>query len=507
MKNSNLHGCGLEPSPFPTYSFGAALSPVLPPLRPLGLSGLGFPVPFVQAPRAGIDLADVGGNVNAEHGASLAVPASLSPASSLAAWEAPTGSDSALLGISAKSSSAPLWVDPNTGEILSDTKEFNPSALRVERFALQSVARSILWGSRTAKCLRLVQAHRSDVEVWRSKEHGTAAYGGLQTCGSVWACPVCAAKISERRRVELLHAIEQHRADGGDVLLLTLTNPHKLSDSLAEAVERQAAAMSRFTQTRQALALRRSIGCLGTVRAWEVTHGANGWHPHFHILLFVRAGGLDLADLRERFYALWANSCRLAGLPVPEFMVPYVKYGKLCAFFGVDVQDGKQAAAYASKWGLESEMTKGHIKKAARGGRTPFDLLRARLVDDDKQASALFKEFAECFKGKRQLVWSKGLKALFAVPDLSDEELAAQQDERAALLGRITLDQWRAILKFDLRADVLELARYGWEPVQRLLDSLPAVPADRPATGAAPGPLDLSGPGAASRGSGYSGIS
>ena len=64
---------------------------------------------------------------------------------------------------------------------------------RVQRFALQSVARSILPESRTAKCLR-IRAHDCDVQVWKSKEHGTASYGGLQTCGSVWACPVCAAK-------------------------------------------------------------------------------------------------------------------------------------------------------------------------------------------------------------------------------------------------------------------------------------------------------------------------
>ena len=386
------------------------------------------------------------------------------------------------LGINAKSSPAPsceaFRVDPATGEVTHDKPEYSPPKVRVERFVLQSVARSILWGSRTAKCLRLVQAGRSEVEVWKSRTvEGAAVYGGLQTCGSVWACPVCAAKISERRRAELAHAIGQHRQEGGDVLLLTLTNPHKLGDSLAEAVERQARAMSRFNSTRQAAKLWESIGCVGTVRAWEVTHGANGWHPHFHLLLFVRSG-LNLSDLRQRCYALWANSCSLAGLPVPEFMVPYrFSNGAQKVFFGVDVQDGKAAAKYASKWGLESEMTKGHIKHSrAVKGRTPFDLLRAKLHDDDRQAAALFKEFAECFKGRRQLVWSKGLKARFAVADLNDEELAAQIDDSAACLGAISLEQWRVILRLDLQADILELARHGWEPVQRLLASLPPIP-------------------------------
>ena len=52
-------------------------------------------------------------------------------------------------------------------------------ARRVERFALQSVARDILPDSRTAKCLR-IRAHDSDVQVWKSKKHKTASYGGCK---------------------------------------------------------------------------------------------------------------------------------------------------------------------------------------------------------------------------------------------------------------------------------------------------------------------------------------
>ena len=118
-------------------------------------------------------------------------------------------------------------------------------ARRVERFALQSVARDILPDSRTAKCLR-IRAYDKDVEVWKSKSHGTASYGGLQTCGSVWTCPICAAKIAERRRLEIQAAMAQHRAQGGEVHLLTLTTPHTRFDVLDELLERQAKAVQAF---------------------------------------------------------------------------------------------------------------------------------------------------------------------------------------------------------------------------------------------------------------------
>lgn len=372
------------------------------------------------------------------------------------------------LGISAKYYSAPsdqrVTVDRETGEILDDGQAYDSTAARLERFALQSAARRLLRYtnvSRVARCLR-VRLPQSEVEVFRSRNHDSACYGGLQTCGSVWVCPVCAAKISERRRVELLHAIERHREDGGEVLLLTLTTPHSQWDDLAEMLQCQADALRRFNCSRAAQRLNREIGCIGQVRALEVTHGRlrsinNGWHPHYHILLFVRSG-LDLEDLRRRYYQRWLRACELAGLPLPTYD------------HGVTLQDGRYAAEYASKWGLDREMTKGHIKRGRNGGETPFDLLRAYLYDEDLVAARLFREFAEAFKGKRQLHWSRGLKRYFAIEELTDEELADYREDDAERLGAIELEDWRRILARDLRGEVLELARRGgWDAVERLL--------------------------------------
>lgn len=118
-------------------------------------------------------------------------------------------------------------------------------------------------------------------------------------------------------------------------------------------------------------------------------------------------------------------------------------------------------------------MTKGHTKKALHG-ETPFDFLRSYLADsEDKQAGALFHEFATTFKGKRQLHWSKGLKDLYNVGEQSDEEVAASQDDLARLLGIITLDQWRDVLAVDGRGVVLQLAASGgWDAVQCYLSSI-----------------------------------
>ena len=364
------------------------------------------------------------------------------------------------------------WVfgEPGTGEIIPVVQDrqgnvkpaFDLVKVHLERFAIHSAVRRILMSWRVSNCLRAFAPVRGGSfehpEVWRSAKHGGCRYHKLLVCASVWVCPNCAATISERRRAELKTAIDAHRANGGEVYLLTLTNPHTASDSLHGVLEAQAKAMTRFHSQRASVAFWNDIGSIGTVRAWEVTHGQNGWHPHFHILIFARFG-LNLPDLEDRLHDLWANACRLAGLRTPS------------REHGVTFQDGDEAGAYASKWGLESELTKGHTKKASKG-RTPFDLLRSYLYDDDRQAAALFRDFAHSFKGKRQLVWSRGLKAQFQVEEQTDEECVTKLDEGASLIGRIQFEDWRLILKADARGDVLELARFGWEPVERFLSEL-----------------------------------
>jgi hypothetical protein len=259
--------------------------------------------------------------------------------------------------------------------------------------------------------------------------------------------------------------MDSHKAAGGFVSLLTLTTPHQRGDDLSLLLEQQGKALQGFLRDRKVKAVFSEMGWAGQIRALEVTHGRksdrnNGWHPHFHILQFHGVQGMDAdrTDWTTRLYLRWAAYCEKAGLGTPSYA------------HGIKLDDGTRAAQYVTKWGLEDEMTKGHTKKA-KGGETPFDLLRAFLADkQDGQAAALFREFGECFKGKRQLSWSNGLKARFAVAEKTDEEISIELQENAYLLGEITLEQWRDILKVDGRSTVLEIAAAsGWPAVARYL--------------------------------------
>lgn len=390
------------------------------------------------------------------------------------------GFSASALGTNAKYKFTPQKVDPETGEITG----FCPMQTKVQRFILQSVARTLFDNktSRLNKCLRIRASHKpawSDVfipqpiKVWKSTEHKTAHYTGLQTCGSVWVCPVCSAKISERRRSEILHAMDAHKAAEGCVNMLTLTAPHQVKDNLVELLAKQAKALNLFWSDRVVKQILAEMGTIGQIRALEPTHGRkseknNGWHPHYHVLMFqgigvdlVRFDQAQMTDWQVRLYLRWAARCVAAGLGEPSYA------------HGLKLDNGDQAAKYVTKWGLEDEMTKGHTKKALHG-ETPFDLLRALLADKgDKQAAALFIEYAKAFKGKRQLHWSKGLKNLYQVKEKTDDALAAETDDNASLLGMLTIDQWRDVLAVEGRGAVLQVAASGgWDALADYLESI-----------------------------------
>ena len=365
-------------------------------------------------------------------------------------------------------------IDSVTGEILQfqQTKRGEkvyktPQQSRAERYALKSVVNEIFPNTRYSKCSRCRRSH-DDVTIHKSKEHGRAFYGGLVVCGSPWACPVCAAKIAERRRVELQAATAAAQMMGLSVALATFTIPHGLGDDIASMLDSMAAAWRFMTMSRGYKELRKFSGLVGTVRALEVTHGQNGFHPHFHVLMFCKwpDEAKHLAPSLELLLCcLWRQACVKKGLPEPS------------RERGVKVDDGSWAARYASKWGLEDEMTKGHLK-TSKGikGRSPWDFLRSVLADGCEADRRLFAVYAQAFKGRRQLYWSNGLRELLGLDnEATDEELAAKQDDEAYELSRLSTVQWRAILFNRAEAAVLDLVERDPGALPWFLDELVSI--------------------------------
>ena len=67
-------------------------------------------------------------------------------------------------------------------------------------------------------------------------------------------------------------------------------------------------------------------------------------------------------------------------------------------------------------------------------------------ADGDLRSGRLFVENVQGMRGARQLYWSKGLKDLVGIDDLTDEKIAERTDDDAVILGRLSVPQWNAVL-------------------------------------------------------------
>lgn len=334
------------------------------------------------------------------------------------------------------------------------------------KWALQEKARNLLpehKGLQKCHCTR----HRGGggVKVWKG-ERG-AWFSGLTQCGSVWICPVCAAKVADVRASELQKGIDYALTPkvGYGVMMVTLTFSHARGDMLAATIAGFSRALKLLKSGRAYQQFMREFGVIGEVRALEVTHGEeNGWHPHTHAITFTDRKLTDGDRFRFecRLFLLWRAACIKAGIGAPEFGP------------GVHVRPAKDAANYVAKWGFATEVTRSHIKQAKGKGRTPWQLL-ADAAAGDKRAAWLFREFAQCFRGKRQLYYSPGLRQRLGLLDeLTDQQALEIEPEEKILVCELDPDEWRMVVRFRARAEVLAAAMAGADELRLCLDVLRA---------------------------------
>lgn len=349
--------------------------------------------------------------------------------------------------------SGKVWAVDENGKPLGNTTD--NSAIRTqqgfqaikERFKLLDSARKILDGERTQHCFYNRVDKNDGVGVTFNKFRNKANYTNVMRCANAWGCPVCAAIISEHRKCEVKDAMDWWKKQGGSVLLLTLTVPHYSDTDIKQLKKDLKKAYGKFFKGVRASKdmferwqIKHYISC------FEITHGINGFHPHYHVLLFVpySLGKQSLLGIKQDMYKVWKDCCLKAGLDEPSEK------------HGLDLQAGNEAGAYVAKWGLEHEMTKGHIKKGKENNRTPFDILRSYTDSENQADSNLFKLYYFAFKGTRQLNWSKGLKKLVSkAEEKTDQEIVDDTDNVAELLFKLDIEMWHAVRKQKKQGELL----------------------------------------------------
>lgn len=332
--------------------------------------------------------------------------------------------------------------------------------LRRMRYRLQREARRLLEGERVGSCMR--KRTGQTVSVVKT-EHG-AHLGGVAICGSVWHCPVCSAKISERRRAEVEDAVQQWLEAGNSIAMLTLTVPHEWTDPLADLKASIQKAKQALRNGKPWRKLRDRIGLFGEIAVMEVTVGQNGWHPHFHLLLFIEGQDTTGPEIEAAIYESWRDKAVKQGLSEPT------RQAGVHATVRNDPGAAPEAARYATK-----ELAYGQKKKGNKGGKSPFQLLeRIAEIEDgggpqtEAQAKekalteSRFCEYAQVMKGQRQMRWTDGLKDYFGIDaDKTDEEVAEEEQESGETLVELGREGWKRVVAENAQAHILDLAEHG----------------------------------------------
>lgn len=358
-----------------------------------------------------------------------------------------------------------------------------------------------------AKCGRVPIG--STVQVLASDGGTRAGFGNLHTCGSVWLCPVCSAKIQVQRRDDVAETLNKAIAEGKIVSMLTLTMQHHKGQTLLDLWNALSDAWNAVTRGRRwagdkddpqgvRQGFKANLGLLGYIRAVEVTHGAFGWHVHTHVIMISDKNPMD--TMIE-----WKPKNR-GSVEYPVEVVSPIDYvadrwekelakhgvGFIANRGGLDWQiadDPAKVGDYVAKLGLSSddfsdgpgdslanEATLGAMKRARGGNRTPMqildDLTRDKRVMRDGEVTPdlmLWWEWERASRDKRALLWSGGLRDWANLDrEKTDEEIAQEKagDEVVAILDQ---EAWWQVFEIGSVELLLAIETSGPEAGRRWL--------------------------------------
>jgi hypothetical protein len=278
------------------------------------------------------------------------------------------------------------------------------------------------------------------------REEGQAHFDGVVRCGSATACPVCACMVAHRRSEELSQAFREGLSRGWWYCMVTVTLRHREGQSLKHLVRALSDAWRCCRQGKAWAGGKYSegwaerIGYCGMVRALEATHGPAGWHPHFHVGLFLERKLSE--EEQEEFvrYLFGRYASRLQerwGLDRPEEFVA----------IRIDSDDNNRDPSwYVSKLGLAPELGSGATKEGREGHRTPWQILRDWQTAGGDRDRALWCEWVEAMRGHHSLRWSRGFRSeLLPEAERSDEEIAQGEAGAEDELLRVLAEDWDRI--------------------------------------------------------------
>jgi hypothetical protein len=163
-------------------------------------------------------------------------------------------------------------------------------------------------------------------------------------------------------------------------------------------------AWSKMTRHRYFKSWRERYGVIGYIKSLEVTHGQNGWHPHYHFLWLTKEPVDKYArhSMETDLFAIWS-----------KYVTNHTDRSVTRQANGIEqIKSGQAIGRYLAKT-IAYELTHGHMKDGKKSGqRTPFQIANDYFQTGDSADEALWREYEQAIKGEHFITWSPSLKHL-----------------------------------------------------------------------------------------------
>ncbi len=266
------------------------------------------------------------------------------------------------------------------------------------------------------------------VDLVVSDDGKRSRFCGITRSGNMRLDPLDAPRIAYRRRKEINRAIAWGHFTGNIPVMMTLTVPHRWATLKATIAVLRKSYDDLFGH-KIGVKLKTAIGFKYRIYRMEETLDESfGWHPHYHVILFVPRENLNtLSDLEPKLKKRWSKSVRkyyreFVGKELPEYDVDAMyKHGLVLSRYDKDSREHRNGELrevdngdYMAKimgcddklvYGGDAEMT----ATTQKDTMIPFDLLGGECTANKVD---LWNEYAIATKGLSVFRFTPGFKAV-----------------------------------------------------------------------------------------------
>lgn len=353
---------------------------------------------------------------------------------------------------------------------------------RATRYAGRHALRTITTVPRCYDCGRQSVQPGGAVSV-RFVQRGTkkiAGYAGLATCGRVWLCPVCNAKVMATRAIEIGAVLTWAVLQGLQVGWGSLTVRHNAFTSLKGMVnmERDAwrhvvsAPWWQKSNATKGIPHQHVDACdddcgkkldtidtgkngrVGYIRAAELTIGSNGWHPHFHPIVLLRMTPDEAQTYLDRMVDRWVEGVEKAGGEARRQGGQHMKvlrgvqvFDELARYTTKATYDNARSEGGLSKLALEVVWSQSKNSRGRVKGTVSHWTLLAAIEQGMADEAERWMELEAEIEGHRMITWSRGIRQLAGLNDEKDDEEIASEEvgSQEDTVAVITPDGWMTV--------------------------------------------------------------